>query len=1359
VIVAGNMTVPNKPAAVNDFAGLRRQFSDYYLSATFVGRKADFLTLDQWLANSGGDGAKLALLTAPAGRGKSALITRWIDSVRRRGDYQVIFIPVSSRFHTNRPDLVLPALAVELSKIIGETIETLSVGALEAYRDIIAELLRKFDASAKQCLLVIDGADESQLAGWDLGETLLPAKPPPGLRILVTARRLAGDRGAEGWRRRLGWSSHATRVAEIALDKLPLTEVSALVERLVGQAHADTDAVEQLGEEIFRLSERGDPLLVELYAVDIEIALREGGETARAIAQRLSRRGSGLGPYFDNWIAEQNQSFSVSAVQIDFAVVEATLLLLASALGPLRHGELSELLPRVLPGQHVPGKSMLLAPLARFVIGDDEGIDSRGYTLGHPLFGSFLQESQYRDTPLLKRTQQAFLHWGEDVMSELRAGRRSSDSVPAYLLDLYPQHIIRQRDRSIVALAGVLSNEWVEACRQAHKETAFAVAAETILEALLRRLDRPGIPDPLTLGMAVRASLFLSSLREAASSIDPYLLILAIEHGLLDQQSVLTRKALMNPSGRVGLLLSLARESRPGLLDPVALWQEARVIASNRDLADSIFLLDQVLNEAQNIIRSQRASVSAGFWREVMAALRTRLTAPPQWPRLRDNVSLHYRDIWQHAPFEWMVDLMRFVLIEPISAPLLPGILEGIVSGVLTSRRLSPDATEPLNWFAAVFSAIGDDSKNGRLAAAICDILRGSDESANSTFAAYLEGCHESAERVRGSSAILGILIGSKRPIDALQAAMASILMEVDTDFMVRLIATGVLKTTAVQLPQALCEEAWSATAVIEYEYVRLPVRAEILRLMPEKAETFNFIRQEVGERPMPLAELLNVGLPHLSRRECRDLVALLPAHDDRGLRVLEALFRRAQVKPQSADVNGASLQPDARETKKPAEESEFDSLTDYSNVKNGSLEEGKFLRALGLARQTELPHLRRQRMNMLARRAPIAQRRAMTAEALAESGGIDDRSPAWQAIAALAKSAGGEQSRKCLDEALAGVSQLDPRTVVITACNIGYRIPPDARRAWTQLAITAVRRIPSGTEESLTAMSRVVREFKAPLAFAYHCLRLVGRFTDDKRSGWIYNDLLYSRWLVVVGAACVALARYRDMRAGLRVRVSGPLRRRFPRLLFWFPPKPGADLEACEATEENFSAVTDLARSFGEKRRKPFLDRAVILLASLVKAPRETRLWASQYTPVRSLYELADVSTREKVKMVIVKCDNKDVRLHYEICLFPALSEAERSDAAPRLLRDIDPPPARPVVAGSIAEAQFQQLLVLFFHWPSDRRTKALLAMLRVGAHMPRRRWLYDIDQIPAIWPVATSSCPGKLAVSAPGKNRSKLK
>ena len=340
-----------RPPALSDFTGLRRQFIDYYLAATFVGRETELRKLDRWLENSEADGARLAVLTAPAGRGKSALITRWIDRLRREGNRRIIFFPVSSRFHTNRPDVVLPALAVELSEFLEQPMETPAVGALEAYRDTIAQRLSKFGTSGKECLLVIDGADETQLAGWDLGETLLPANLPAGLRILVTARRLAGDKGAEGWRRRLGWSSSAVLVAEIGLEKLSLSEVSVLVQRLLAKAEAQSAVKEQLGQEIFRLSEEGDPLLVELYADDVSKALREGPETANTIAQRLSRRGSGLGPYFDHWINEQKLSFTASTVpsSVSFALVEATLLLLATALGPLRHGELSELLEQIFP--------------------------------------------------------------------------------------------------------------------------------------------------------------------------------------------------------------------------------------------------------------------------------------------------------------------------------------------------------------------------------------------------------------------------------------------------------------------------------------------------------------------------------------------------------------------------------------------------------------------------------------------------------------------------------------------------------------------------------------------------------------------------------------------------------------------------------------------------------------------------------------------------------------------------------------------------------------------------------------------------------------------------------------------------
>src|SRR5262249_41426613 len=149
-------------------------------------------------------------------------------------------------------------------------------------------------------------------------------------------------------------------------------------------------------------------------------------------------------------------------------------------------------------------------------------------------------------------------------------------------------------------------------------------------------------------------------------------------------------------------------------------------------------------------------------------------------------------------------------------------------------------------------------------------------------------------------------------------------------------------------------------------------------------------------------------------------------------------------------------------------------------------------------------------------------------------------------------------------------------------------------------------------------------------------------------------------------------------------------------------------------------------------RRRERLLARFAALLQD---SPDPHDLWTSQYSPIRSLYEQADTSTREKIRKAVAKCSDKAVRLHYQICLLPALAETERVALAPRLLQEIDSS-VRPLMAGSSAEQLFGQLLVLFLHWPGDQRTKALLAMLRVGAHMSRRRWLYDLGEVPPVWP-----------------------
>jgi hypothetical protein len=77
-------------------------FLETYLGTTetpvpFGGRDAQLAALDSWLWNSP---SQCALLVAPAGRGKSALLAQWAAVVASSGSADVAFVPVSNRFET-----------------------------------------------------------------------------------------------------------------------------------------------------------------------------------------------------------------------------------------------------------------------------------------------------------------------------------------------------------------------------------------------------------------------------------------------------------------------------------------------------------------------------------------------------------------------------------------------------------------------------------------------------------------------------------------------------------------------------------------------------------------------------------------------------------------------------------------------------------------------------------------------------------------------------------------------------------------------------------------------------------------------------------------------------------------------------------------------------------------------------------------------------------------------------------------------------------------------------------------------------------------------------------------------------------
>jgi ATP/maltotriose-dependent transcriptional regulator MalT len=110
----------------------------------FGGSDQELQRLDIWLANA--NAPSRLLITAPAGRGKSALLVRWIVSLQERkivskGGWPLIFLPISIRVGTNAPEVFYQVLAGFLADIVGATLETPATDAAIYYADQARDLL------------------------------------------------------------------------------------------------------------------------------------------------------------------------------------------------------------------------------------------------------------------------------------------------------------------------------------------------------------------------------------------------------------------------------------------------------------------------------------------------------------------------------------------------------------------------------------------------------------------------------------------------------------------------------------------------------------------------------------------------------------------------------------------------------------------------------------------------------------------------------------------------------------------------------------------------------------------------------------------------------------------------------------------------------------------------------------------------------------------------------------------------------------------------------------------------------------------------------------------------------------------
>jgi hypothetical protein len=528
---------------------IRRFVGEYLGDAqhpiAFGGRDRELMALDRWFDDE--HAPPYALLAGAAGRGKSALLVRWAERLVCRDDLDLIFFPISIRFRTNLATVTFASIAARLAALHGDAVPGAADTPAEVWRELVSSYLERVIPVGRRFLLIIDGADES--ADSSIGPDLFPLTPPARLKILVSARLLAGDVDPTGWLGRLGWSD-PRRARSLQLQPLTpdglvqaLKTMSVPLEILSGKS----DVV----AELYRLSE-GDPLLVNLYAADL---WSRGEQAARLQPSDLAQIKPGLDGYFERWREDQRNLWGAKSPQREPAYNDV-FNVLACALGPLLTSQVLELLPPERP-LDVWALEDVLEDLKRFVIGDG---DAQGYTFSHPRLGDYFYE-------LLQRAGRAEVHEARFVSWGMRCTRMLEDQgaayqVPTYVLQFLRRHMDRARcdAKAFRVLSSTLwARAWERLDRGSH--TGFLGDLSVVHQIVAqesKKLAAAGVVSPFT-ATELRCALCHSSIVTLAGDLSVPVLAAVVAKGIWSPaQAIAYATNIPQRRSRLEALLELA---------------------------------------------------------------------------------------------------------------------------------------------------------------------------------------------------------------------------------------------------------------------------------------------------------------------------------------------------------------------------------------------------------------------------------------------------------------------------------------------------------------------------------------------------------------------------------------------------------------------------------------------------------------------------------------------------------------------------------------------------------------------------------------------------------------------------------
>ena len=474
----------------------------------FGGRDDALKILDTWLAET----TPYLLLAAPAGRGKSALLVRWLDSLKARDDLALAFVPVSIRFGTNMERVFYAALAARLAYLHGDDIPASPETSTAVYRGLVSDYLSKPLANGRTLMVVLDGLDEA--ADWQAGADFMPGELPAGVRVVVSARFLARDADSKPWLGRLNWERNglASAPSLTPLDKDGVRDVLFKMGCPLDELSRNVDIV----SELYRLS-AGDPLLVGLYVGDL---WAKGDEVTRLKPEDLAGIQPGYKGYFDRWWDDQKKLWGKDKPWLE-KHVRAVRSLLAGTLGPLFRDDFQALDPE-LESDYIADA---LEVLQRFIFGDNQ---NQGYTFSHPKLGQYFWEALTLTEQM--QVEGRFLTWGEQTLQEFIDGKReprNKTEIPVYVVRNYSAHLARAEQPIEKWQSLIHHQQWAQAWFTV--EGAYGGYLQDVQRVWERytELDRQTVQSTgkaRYLYKQIRCALIEASLHSLADNIPPKLI-------------------------------------------------------------------------------------------------------------------------------------------------------------------------------------------------------------------------------------------------------------------------------------------------------------------------------------------------------------------------------------------------------------------------------------------------------------------------------------------------------------------------------------------------------------------------------------------------------------------------------------------------------------------------------------------------------------------------------------------------------------------------------------------------------------------------------------------------------------------